>query len=101
MPNSEEKHKLTYDELKAYTEQTTARAKQIYEENLKLKQIIQETKNQMDFSYINFAFRALDHSDKFSPSFIKKITERLELILTPQDLEVKEEHTIEKPQEGV
>lgn len=96
----EEKKKLTYEELAAYVEQTTARAKQIYNENLKLKQVIQELKTQINYSDMTLAFKVLDHADKFSPAFVKKVTERLELILTPQELEAKEEYTIEKPEEG-
>lgn len=97
--NNEEKKKLTYEELEAYAQQTTTRAKQIYEENTKLKQVIQELKSQMNYSDVQCAFRVLDHADKFKPEFVQKVVDRLELILTPQDIE-STEYTIEKPEEG-
>ena len=47
MANNEEKKKLTYEELEAYAQQTTARAKQIYDENMKLKQAMQDLRAQI------------------------------------------------------
>lgn len=94
MANKEEK-KLTYEELEAYAQQTTARAKQVYDENRKLKQMIQELKEQMNYSDISFAFKVLDHADKFNPEFVSKVTERLELILAPQEGD-KENKTVKE-----
>ena len=91
MANNEEKKKLTYEELEAYAQQTTARAKQIYDENMKLKQAMQDLRAQMNYSDINLAFKVLDHADKFRPEFVQKVTDRLEHVLTPQDPEPKEE----------
>jgi hypothetical protein len=98
MPNkTEEKKKLTYEELEAYAQQTTARAKQVYEENIRLKQAMQELITQKNHSDMELAFRVLDHADKFSSEFVQKVVKRLEVILTPTDNE--EEYTIEKPEE--
>ena len=102
MANNEEKKKLTYEELEAYVQQTTARAKQIYDENMKLKQAIQDLRAQMNYSDITLAFKVLDHADKFKPEFVQKVTDRLEIILTPQDSESKEElaEKKEEPEKG-
>jgi predicted ATPase len=93
----EEKKKLSYEELEAYAQQTTARAKQVYEENIKLKQAMQELVSQKNYADVKLAFKVLDHTDKFSPEFVQKVIARLEVILTPQE---SEEYTIEKPEEG-
>ena len=93
----EEKKKLSYEELEAYAQQTTARAKQVYEENIKLKQAMQELVAQKNYADVKLAFKVLDHTDKFSPEFVQKVIARLEVILTPQE---SEEYTIEKPEEG-
>lgn len=91
MANNEEKKKLTYEELEAYAQQTTARAKQIYDENVKLKQTMQDLSIQMNYSDINLAFKVLDHADKFRPEFVQEVIDRLELVLAPQELESKKE----------
>lgn len=98
MASNEEKKKLTYEELETYAQQTTARAKQIYDENMKLKQAMQDLRAQMNYSDINLAFKVLDHTDKFRPEFVQKVIDRLELVLTPQDSEPKEE-PVEKKEE--
>ena len=102
MANNEEKKKLTYEELEAYAQQTTARAKQIYDENMKLKQAMQDLRAQMNYSDINLAFKVLDHADKFRSEFVQKVIDRLELVLTPQDPEPKEEPAKKKeePEKG-
>lgn len=102
MANNEEKKKLTYEELEAYAQQTTARAKQIYDENMKLKQAMQDLRAQMNYSDINLAFKVLDHADKFRPEFVQKVIDRLEIVLTPQDPEPKEEPAKKKeePEKG-
>ena len=102
MANNEEKKKLTYEELEAYAQQTTARAKQIYDENMKLKQAMQDLRAQINYSDINLAFKVLDHADKFKSEFVQKVTNRLEIVLTPQDPEPKEEPTKKKeePEKG-
>ena len=96
MANNEEKKKLTYEELETYAQQTTARAKQIYDENMKLKQAMQDLRAQMNYSDINLAFKVLDHANKFRPEFVQKVIDRLEIVLTPQDPEPKEEPTEKK-----
>ena len=96
MPNSEEKKKLSYEELEAYAQQTTARAKQIYEENQKLKQAMQDLRMQMNYTDINLAFKVLDHKEDFNKDFVKKIVERLELVLTPSEEQEPEEESKNK-----
>ena len=102
MANNEEKKKLTYEELEAYAQQTTARAKQIYDENMKLKQAMQDLRAQMNYSDINLAFKVLDHANKFRPEVVQKVIDRLEIVLTPQDPEPKEESAEKKeePEKG-
>lgn len=96
MANNEEKKKLTYEELEAYAQQTTARAKQIYDENVKLKQTMQDLSIQMNYSDINLAFKVLDHADKFRPEFVQEVINRLEFVLAPQELEVTKDSSENK-----
>lgn len=80
---SKEEKKLTYEELEAYTQQALNQAKHIQEENFKLKQLLSELKNHINYNDINCAFRVLDHKELFSKDFIDKVILRLETILTP------------------
>ncbi len=96
MANNEEKKKLSYEELEAYAQQTTARAKQIYEENQKLKQAMQDLRMQMNYTDINLAFKLLDHKENFNKDFVKKVVERLELVLTPSEEQEPEEESKNK-----
>ena len=96
MANNEEKKKLSYEELEAYAQQTTARAKQIYEENQKLKQAMQDLRMQMNYTDINLAFKVLDHKEDFNKDFVKKVVERLELVLTPSEEQEPEEESKNK-----
>lgn len=77
----EEKEKksqeLSYEQLKAYVIQMETQAKKIYQENVNLRQAI----NSQDIEY---AFRCLDHADKFSKDFIRVIVNRLEELLNPE-----------------
>ena len=69
---------------------------------MKRKQAMQDLRVQMNYSDINLAFKVLDHADKFRPEFVQKGTDRLELVLTPQDPEPKEEpaEKKEEPEKG-
>lgn len=89
---AEEKKKLTYDELKAYADQTVSQAQKIYKESQNLKKenqaLIDEIKAirmQMNFAEINLAFKALEFKNFFSPEFISKVAKRLEEVLTPNE----------------
>ena len=63
---------------------------------------MQDLRAQMNYSDINLAFKVLDHADKFRPEFVQKVTDRLEIVLTPQDPEPKEESAEKKeePEKG-
>ena len=82
---AEEKKKLSYDELKAYADQTVAQAQKIYKENQKLIEEIKNLRMQMNYAEINLAFKALEFKNNFSPAFISKVARRLEEVLTPAD----------------
>ena len=69
--------KLSYEQLKAYTEQTVAQAKKLYQENIELRRIV----NAKDIEY---AFKCLEHAKLFSEGFIKAVVARLEELLTPE-----------------
>lgn len=78
--------KLTYEQLEAYASQTTAQAQKIFQENQMLKKALYEH----SLKEIEIAVKCLDHADKFSPEFIKNVTERIELVMNPNK-EAKEE----------
>lgn len=80
--------KLTYEQLKAYAAQTTARAKQIFEENQMLKQALQEARMDNNFKEIDLVLKCLDHKELFSEEFVSSIVKRLEELLTPVPQEV-------------
>jgi hypothetical protein len=88
---AEEKKKLTYEELEAYTNQTVSQAQRVYKENQELVQKIKNLRNQMNYAEINLAFKALEFRDLFSDDFIRKVVERLELVLTPVEKSQEEE----------
>ena len=89
--------KLTYEQLEAYANQTAAQAKRIYQENQALIQENRNLKNQMNYTEISLAFKALDHKEFFSEEFIKKVAARLEEVLTPMEPPKAEEPT-EQPE---
>lgn len=78
--------KLAYEQLEAYAAQTTEQAKKIFQENQMLKKALYEH----SLKEVEIAIRCLDHTDKFSPEFIKSVVERIEEIMSPQK-ETKEE----------
>jgi hypothetical protein len=75
--------KLTYEQLEAYAQQTTEQAKRVFQENQALKQAINKLNYESNLKEIEYAFRCLDHVDKFSPDFIKAVLIRLEEVLNP------------------
>ena len=87
---SEEKKKLSYEELEAYTQQTASAAEQILRENQKLKQALGEMRMQMNYSDINLAFKVLEHKNMFPDDFVLKVVNKLVAVLTPTELEVEE-----------
>lgn len=87
---SEEKRKLSYEELEAYAQQTASAAEQILKENQKLKQALGEMRMQMNYSDINLAFKVLEHKSMFPEDFVLKVVNKLTAVLTPTELEVEE-----------
>jgi hypothetical protein len=78
--------KLTYEQLKAYAAQLTEQAKKIFQRNQALEKALYEN----SLREVEIALKCLDHADKFSPEFIKNVTERIELVMNPNK-ESKEE----------
>lgn len=89
MEKEEKKKKLTYEELEAYAQQTTARAKQIYDENMQLQKALQAMQAQANYEAINIAFKVIEYKSNFSESFVKAIIEYLEKVLNPTNQEEK------------
>ena len=80
-----EEKKLSYEELEAYAQQTINQAKSLYEENLKLKRALEETRVQMNYADINYAFKVLEFKQLFPEDFVVKVVNKLVLILTPSE----------------
>jgi predicted transcriptional regulator len=78
--------KLTYEQLKAYASQLAEQAKKVYQRNQELERALYQN----SLREVEIALKCLDHADKFSPEFIKSVTERIELVMNPNK-EVKEE----------
>jgi hypothetical protein len=76
MEEEKNSKKLSYEQLEAYAQQTTARAQQIFKEN----QILKQALNSKD---IENALKCLDHAELFSAKFIENITSRIEELLDP------------------
>lgn len=83
--------KLTYEQLKACYDQAVVQTHKYYEESQKLRQVISEMREQMNYNDISIAFKILEHSKFFSEDFIKKIVAKLETILDPKQEQSKEE----------
>lgn len=71
--------KLTYEQLKAYAVQLTEQANKIYKRNQELERALYQN----SLREVEIALKCLDHADKFSPEFIKSVTERIELVMNP------------------
>lgn len=78
--------KFTYEQLKAYASQLTEQANKIYKRNQELERALYQN----SLREVEIALKCLDHADKFSPEFIKNVTERIELVMNPNK-EAKEE----------
>ena len=78
--------KLTYEQLEAYASQLAEQAKKIFQRNQALEKALYEN----SLKEVEIALKCLDHADKFSPEFIKNVTERIELVMNPNK-EAKEE----------
>lgn len=71
--------KLTYEQLEAYAGQLAEQAKKIFQRNQALEKALYEN----SLKEVEIALKCLDHADKFSPEFIKNVTERIELVMNP------------------
>ena len=78
--------KLTYEQLQAYAAQLTEQANKIYKRNQELERALYQN----SLREVEIALKCLDHADKFSPEFVKAVTERIELVMNPNK-ETKEE----------
>lgn len=87
MEEKKNETKLSYEQLKAYTDQLRENAKRVYQENQALKQAM----NSRDIEY---AFKCLDHADLFTKDFIQAVVNRLEELLNPER-PINEETNIE------
>lgn len=91
-----EEKKLSYEELEAYAQQLTAKAKSIFEENQKLKQAIEEMTRHFNVEELNLVFKVLDHKDCFSKRFVNKVVKKLEEVLEPENKEDNKDQEEEK-----
>lgn len=89
---SKEEQPITYEQLKAYADQTALRAQKIFQENQALKQALQQERMNNTFREVELVLKCLDHAEMFSPEFINAVTTRLEEVLTP----IKEENEEKK-----
>lgn len=85
MEENNKQKKLTYEELSAYVEQTLTQAKKLYSENQMLRRALDRSDREQNLKQISLAMKCLDHTDQFSPDFIKKVTEKLEKVLCPSE----------------
>lgn len=92
---SEEKknqqQKLSYEQLEAYANQTTIQANRIIKENKELVEEIKRLRNQTNFAEISMAFKVLEFKDCFDPTFVSKVINRLQEVLTPEEESKKPE----------
>lgn len=91
-----EEKKLSYEELEAYAQQLTAKAKSVFEENQKLKQAIEEMTRHFNVEELNLVFKVLDHKDCFSKRFVNKVVKKLEEVLEPENKEDNKDQEEEK-----
>lgn len=93
----EKKEKLSYEQLESYTAQLTERAKAVFMENRKLKEMLYE----QSLKEVEIALKCLDHADMFSEEFINDVVERIEIVMSPkQKEEPKTEEDTKKEETG-
>lgn len=89
----EKKEKLSYEQLESYTSQLTERAKAVFMENQKLREMLYE----QSLKEVEIALKCLDHADMFSVEFINDVVERIEVVMSPkQKEEPKAEEDVKK-----
>jgi len=81
----EKSNKLTYEQLSAYANQTAMQAQKIYNENMQLKQALNDIQRNINLKEIELALKCVEMADRFSTDFIYKIVSRIEDLLTPDE----------------
>lgn len=86
--------KLTYEQLEAYANQTTIQANRMIKERKELVEEIKRLRDQTNFAEISMAFKVLEFRDCFDPTFVSKVINRLQEVLTPEE----ENKKLEEPE---
>lgn len=89
-----QQQKLTYEQLEAYANQTTIQANRMIKERKELVEEIKRLRDQTNFAEINMAFKVLEFRDCFDPTFVSKVVNRLQEVLTPEE----ENKKLEEPE---
>ena len=87
MGEEKKTQKLSYEQLEAYSAQTTEQAKKIYQENQMLKRALYE----QSLKEIEIALKCLDHKEMFSKEFIEASVKRIEELMNPRTEKPEEE----------
>ena len=84
--------KLSYEQLEAYASQIVEKAKELYAENQRLKEVLYN----QNLKEVELAIKCLDHADMFSIEFINAVVERVETIMNPRPVEEEREEDTPK-----
>ena len=99
----ESKEAMSYEQLKAYTQQVITKAEEVFKENNRLKQIIEEQARSNNWRAAEVSMKCLDYVDLFSPEFIEKKINWLEKVLDfenePVDTENQESEETKESKE--
>ncbi len=83
----DERKKLSYEELQAYANNMAQQAEAMKKEIVKLRNICANLNKETFYKELHFAFEVVKNSDKFSEDFVRKIVDRIEQTMTPQEQE--------------
>lgn len=83
--------KLSYEELENAAQQMSVQAKALYEENLKLKEALDQTEVANAYTQLNFRFKVLENYAHFSPEFIEDNIKAIERMMTYKEEKKDEE----------
>lgn len=83
----DERKKLSYEELQAYANNMAQQAEAMKQEIVKLRGICANLNKETFYKELHFAFEVVKNSDKFSEAFVRRIVERIEQTMTPQEQE--------------
>lgn len=87
----EQSKKLTYEQLEAAARQLSGQLDNVMKENQQLKMVAQKMQLDNLFAELNFRFKVLEHKDSFDETFVNRIVNEIELIMTVKEEENKEE----------